>query len=134
MQGLEAESGPQLCQEILTILVHREVKPESTLPLSHHLISSSRRQRELHSRLHVITDLGQGDPRYVSLCLRSYPELSPPPDTSTERISSDFTVSMPARSIPSHCESFAPSISSSCSVHVDGMCSMYSLQNAFRLC
>ena len=117
MQGLEAESGHQLCQEILTILVHRGVKPESTLPLSHHVIS-----RELHSRFYVITDLGQSDPRYVSLCLRSYPELSPPPDTSTERISSDFTVSMPARSIPSHCESFATSIASSCSVDVNGMC------------
>ena len=117
MQGLEAESGHQVCQEILTILVHRGVKPQSTLPLRHHVIS----QTELRSRLHVTFDLA---------------ELSPPPDTSTgsERISSDLTVSMPARGMPSHCESFATSISSSCSMDVHGMCLMYSVQNAFLLC
>ena len=109
MQGLEAESGHQVCQEILTILVHRGVKPQCTLPPSHHVILHSRRQTELHSQLHVTFNLA---------------ELSPPPDTSTssERISSDLTVSMPARGMPSHCESFATSISSSCSMDVHGMC------------
>ena len=134
MQGLEAESDHQVCQEILTIFVHRGVKPQSTLPPSDNVISDSRRQRELHSRLHVIVKHGQGDPPYGFLHLPSYPELSLLPDTSSERISSGFTLLMPLRGMPSHCESFATSISSSCSVDVNGMYLLCSLQNAFLLC
>lgn len=118
MQGLEAESGHQVCQEILTILVHQGVKPQSTLPLSHHVILHSR------SRPHVTVNLAQ----------HSYHKLSPRPDTGDERLSSDLTASMRARGMPSHCEFFATSISSSCSMDVHGMCLTYSVQNAFLLC